>query len=236
MPPAPSRDTVYAARLLTDETTARKLMSGFAETLERDSAAAAVEQPDGRWAVELHLMRPPDKAALRGLVAAIAGAAAARSLTFSTLKARDWVKASLDALTPVEAGRFVVHGRHDAARFAPSRIAIEIEAGLAFGTGHHGTTRGCLLALDALAKQTRRPRVLDLGTGSGVLAIAAAKALRRRRVLASDVDAIAVEVARGNALRNGVRARITFVHGSGTDAPPIRARAPYDVVLANILL
>jgi ribosomal protein L11 methyltransferase len=229
------RDTVHAARLVTDEATARQLMSAFAETLDADAATAAVEEKDGRWAVEVHLLRPPDEAALRNLVAFIAGEATAKSLTFSTLKTRDWVKASLDALTPVEAGRFVVHGHHHQARLAPNRLAIEIEAGLAFGTGHHGTTRGCLLALDMLAKRRSKPRILDIGTGSGVLAIAAAKAWRLR-VLASDIDRIAVDVARANTQQNGVGPLVAFVQAAGVTAPQIRAYGRYDVVLANILL
>ncbi len=119
-----------------------------------------------------------------------------------TLAPTDWVRKSLDGLTPVEAGRFVVHGAHDRARVAPNRIGIEIEAALAFGTGHHGTTRGCLLALDGSAEGDGRPqRMLDVGTGTGVLAIAAAKALRRP-VLASDIDARAVAIARANVRLN----------------------------------
>jgi ribosomal protein L11 methyltransferase len=239
MPASRFRDTVHAARLATDEATARQIMSIFAESLDpATSSTAAVEEPDGRWAVEVHLLRPPDEAAIRGLVALVAGEAAARSLTFSTLKTRDWVKASLEALTPVEAGRFVVHGRYDRARIAPNRTAIEIEAGLAFGTGHHGTTRGCLLALDLLMKRTaavRTSRVLDLGTGSGVLAIAAAKTLRRR-VLASDIDPTAVAVARGNAELNGVASHIAFVQAAGLTARRINDHARYNLVLANILL
>jgi ribosomal protein L11 methyltransferase len=236
MPARRPRDTVHAARLVTDEACARQIMSVLGEALDpATSSTAAIEEKDGRWAVEVHLLRPPDEAALRGLVALAAGRAAAQSLRFSTLQTRDWVKTSLEALTPVEAGRFVVHGAYDRARIAANRVAIEIEAGLAFGTGHHGTTRGCLLALDRLAKRSAKPRVLDLGTGSGVLAIAAAKAWRRR-LLASDIDRVAIDVARTNAQRNGVGPLVGFVHAAGLTAPQIRAHARYDVVLANILL
>jgi ribosomal protein L11 methyltransferase len=235
MPTGRFRETVHAARLVTDEATAQQLMSALSETLDADTATAAIEEPDGRWAVELHLLRPPDETALRDLVAVVAGAGAAKSLTFSTVQMRDWVKTSLDALTPVEAGRFVVHGHHHQARLAPNRIAIEIEAGLAFGSGHHATTRGCLIALDALAKRGGTPRMLDLGTGSGVLAIAAAKAWRVR-VTASDIDPIAIEVARANAQQNHVAPLVTFVQAAGTTASGIRAHAPYDLVTANILL
>jgi ribosomal protein L11 methyltransferase len=143
-----------------------------------------------------------------------------------------------------------VHGRHDRARVRPNRIGIEIEAALAFGTGHHGTTRGCLLALDQIVKQQRpsplpasgarekrirRLRVLDVGTGTGVLAIAAAKALRTG-VLASDIDPLAVTVARENARLNGAAPLIEFIHAAGLDARRFRARGPFGLILANILL
>jgi ribosomal protein L11 methyltransferase len=135
----------------------------------------------------------------------------------------------------VRAGRFLVHGAHDRARIRPNDISIEIEAALAFGTGHHGTTRGCLLALDDLAKRRRPTRVLDLGTGSGVLAIAAAKMLRAR-VTASDIDGVAVEAARGNARLNRAGAAITFARAAGVNARAITCGAPYDLIFANILL
>src|SRR5262249_3839992 len=146
-------------------------------------------------------------ASVRAAVAAAAGTTAAQALVFEALAPTDWVRKSLDGLTPVDAGRFVVHGSHARNRVRPNQIAIEIEAALAFGTGHHGSTRGCLLALDRIARaekdrrSTRSRRhareisVLDVGTGSGVLAIAAAKALRRP-VLASDIDRRAVTTAR----------------------------------------
>src|SRR5450759_346385 len=131
-----------------------------------------------------------------------AGGDVARDISFDTVEAKDWVRASLDQLVPVRAGRFIVHGRHDRSGIPVNKLGIEIEAALAFGTGHHGTTRGCLLLLDSVLKAHRPKRVLDLGTGTGVLAIAAAKALRRH-VLASDHDPLSVRVARDNARLNG---------------------------------
>ena len=132
-----------------------------------------------------------------------------------------------------------MHGAHDRAGIPVNRIGIEIEAALAFGTGHHGTTRGCLLALDGLCKSPPRGRrgrrVLDLGTGSGVLAIAAARALRRR-VLATDIDASAVRVARANARLNRTGAMVEVVKADGVTAGSVRRRAPFDLVFANILL
>jgi ribosomal protein L11 methyltransferase len=137
----------------------------------------------------------------------------------------------------VIAGRFTVHGAHDRAALATNRIGIEIEAALAFGTGHHGTTRGCLLALDRIVQERarRRARVLDIGTGTGVLAIAAARALRAP-VLASDIDAEAVRIARENARLNGCAALVQCLHAAGLASTQFRARAPFDLVFANILL
>jgi ribosomal protein L11 methyltransferase len=117
---------------------------------------------------------------------------------------------------------------------APNKLGIEIEAALAFGTGHHGTTRGCLVLLGHVLKAHRPRRVLDLGTGTGVLAIAAAKALHDS-VLASDIDALSVKVAAENARLNGVGPWVEVAWGSGFSAPRLRQRKPFDLVLANIL-
>jgi ribosomal protein L11 methyltransferase len=249
--PEPSPTAV--ARLSTDVATARRIGDLVAERFDADAIAlASFEEPDGRWSLALHFRWPPDQAAVRALVAASGGAAAADALVFETLAPTDWVRKSLEGLAPVEAGRFVVHGAHDRARVRANRIGIEIEAGLAFGTGHHGTTRGCLLALDRIVKARRRQRgkcagstslrsrerralVLDIGTGTGVLAIAAAKALRRP-VVASDVDARAVTIARDNARINRVGAVVKVVHAAGVLTAPFRARAPYGLIFANILL
>jgi ribosomal protein L11 methyltransferase len=188
-----------------------------------------------RWLLELHFATPPDPEAVRALVADIAGEEAAAALAFRTVAARDWVAASLAGLPPVVAGRFVVHGSHDRGRIPRRPIAIEIDAALAFGTGHHGTTRGCLLALDRLLRARSPRRILDIGAGTGVLAIAAAKAVRLR-VVASDIDRMAVRVAGANAAANAARAQVRPIQARGLLAPAIRRRAPYDLVFANILL
>jgi ribosomal protein L11 methyltransferase len=232
----PNNRTTFIARLSADEAVARRVAALLAESLDPLAAAAALEQPDGRWLVEAHFPERPDLATLRDLVAAAAGPAAAAQVTVEELPARDWVKESLAGLRPVAAGRFVVHGRHDRALVRAPKIGVEIEASQAFGTGHHGTTRGCLLALDALSRRLRAPRrVLDLGTGSGVLAIAAAHEFRRP-VIAVDIDPHAVRIARDNARLNRAGAYVTTVRAAGLNARAIASRAPFDLVFANILL
>jgi ribosomal protein L11 methyltransferase len=228
------------ATLLTDEQSAQSFANLVAEASAGDAVAVStVDAGRGDWQVAVYCCAAPDRKALRALAVMAAGPQAGKALRFSRIAAKDWVAASLIGLKPVAAGRFVVHGAHDRARIPVNRIGIEIEAALAFGTGHHGTTRGCLLALDwlcrALGNGHARPRILDLGTGSGVLAVAAARALRRR-VLATDSDAAAVRVARANARRNRVGPLIEVVEASGLHAPAIRAGAPFDLVFANILL
>ena len=149
-----------------------------------------------------------------------------------TLADADWLAMALSGLPPVRAGRFFVYGVHDRGRAPPNAVNLRIEAGAAFGTGHHGTTVGCLLAYDALLKRARFAKVLDVGCGTGVLGIAAAKT-GTRRVLGTDIDPISVRIARENAGVNRVRAR--FVHAAGLADARVQAAAPYDLVFANIL-
>ncbi len=234
LPPTP------VATLTTDEQSARRIAAIVSETYDGDNVAVAlVDAGGGRWRVAIHFRPPPDENSLRALAASAAGAAAAEALRFDLVAAADWVRDSLAGLAPVKAGRFIVHGAHDRAGIPANRIGIEIEAALAFGTGHHGTTRGCLLALDRLCKalNNRRHvvRILDLGTGSGVLAIAAARALHQR-VLATDIDVSAVRVARANARLNRVGGIVEIVTADGTAAPALRRQAPFDLIFANILL
>ena len=224
------------ARLVCDESIARRLASYLSESLDsEDAACAAFEGDDGRWQLAVHFRAAPDEAGLRELVRITAGEAAADALSFERIAAADWVSQSLAGLKPVHAGRFVIHGAHDRERPRPNDIAIEIEAALAFGTGHHGTTYGCLLALTDLAKRRRFLHVLDIGTGTGVLAIAAARLLRTR-VVAGDIDVIAVRAAKANAGLNRSAPLITFARAAGTGAPVIARAAPYDLIFANILL
>jgi ribosomal protein L11 methyltransferase len=227
--------THRASFAIADERSARRVSDLLEEVFfDGEAAIAAFERPDGRWDVTLHFADAPDQARLRELVASVAGAEVAGAITFDTIEAKDWVKASLEDLVPVPAGRFVVHGAHDRARIPPNKLGIEIEAALAFGTGHHGTTRGCLLLLDHVLKAHRPRRVLDLGTGTGVLAIAAAKALHDE-VLASDIDPPSVRVARENGMLNHVGKFVRAVSATGFSAPDFAAHGPFDLVLANIL-
>jgi ribosomal protein L11 methyltransferase len=227
--------THRASFAIGDAQTARRVVDVLTEIFfDGDAAVAAFEQPDGRWDVALHFAEAPDEALLREIVTNAAGAGIAATLVFDTVEARDWVKASLEDLVPVPAGRFVVHGAHDREHVAPNKIAIEIEAALAFGTGHHGTTRGCLLLLDHVLKAYQPRRVLDLGTGTGVLGIAAAKALKIG-VLGSDIDAPSVAVARENARLNEAGNLVQVIRATGFSAPEFAQRGPFDLLLANIL-
>ena len=229
--PATARAT-FAVGL---EATARNVVDVLTETFDDGAAAvAAFERPDGRWDITIHFEHAPDQDAVTNLIALAAGNDAAATIAFDTVEATDWVKASLEGLAPVHAGRFVVHGAHDRARVPPNMIGIEIEAALAFGTGHHGTTRGCLMLLHDVLREYQPRRVLDLGSGTGVLAIAAAKALRTR-VLATDIDPRAAEVARDNAKLNGVGNLVESICATGFASPHFAERAPFDLVLANIL-
>src|SRR5215475_10472596 len=232
MPPSPTHRANFAIGV---EAAARRVVDVLTEIFfEGEAAVAAFERPDGRWDVTLHFAEAPDQGLLRQLVANAASEELAQSIAFDTIEAKDWVKASLEDLVPVPAGRFVVHGAHDRPRVPANKIGIEIEAALAFGTGHHGTTRGCLLLLDHVLKARRPGCVLDLGTGTGVLAIAAAKALRRT-VLASDIDAPSVKVSRENGRLNGAGPLVQVIRATGFSAPEFATSGPFDLVLANIL-
>jgi ribosomal protein L11 methyltransferase len=235
MTPIVTPSTTRATFAIGDEQTARRVVDLLTESFDDGQAAiAAFERSDGRWDISAHFAEPPDQASIRELVSLTAGDEVAQHITFDTVEAKDWVAASLEDLVPVPAGRFIVHGGHDRARIPANKLGIEIEAALAFGTGHHGTTRGCLLLLDQVLRSHEPRRMLDLGTGTGVLAVAAAKA-QRRRVLASDIDPVSVKVARDNARLNGVGNLVEAVCATGFSAAQFAVRGPFDLVLANIL-
>jgi ribosomal protein L11 methyltransferase len=235
MPSTVTPSTHRATFAIGNEQTATRVVDLLTESFfEGQAAIAAFEGPGGRWDITVHFAEVPDQASIRNLVRLAAGDEAAQDIAFDTVEAKDWVKATLEELVPVRAGRFIVHGRHDRSRVPPNKLGIEIEAALAFGTGHHGTTRGCLLLLDSVLKAYRPRRVLDLGTGTGVLAIAAAKALQIN-VLASDIDPLAVKVAHDNARLNGAGDLVETIRATGFSAPEFGKRGPFDLVLANIL-
>ena len=197
----------------------------------RPQAVLIEEDPFGPDAtVEALYQEPPDQVLLTALTGL--------SVKVVPLPDQDWIRQSQEGLPPVRAGRFFVYGAHDAGALPPGVIPIRIEAGLAFGTGHHETTALCLRALwrirNSRSASRRAPRVLDVGCGTGVLAIAAAK-LWRKAVLATDIDPIAVEVARENARGNGAAPLIRAIAADGLTHPAIRAASPFDLICANIL-
>lgn len=196
------------------------------EALSLSATDAAGED----WQVDAHYATAED--AMEAAMLAVALGHSAEMIEIVSLGGTDWVRRSLEGLSPVRAGRFFVHGSHDRALRPANAVTIEIEAGTAFGTGHHATTRGCLKALDELMRLRRPRHILDIGCGSGILAIAAAKATRGC-VAASDIDPEAVRLTRANARLNG--ACVTAVAADGARHPVIKAGAPYDLIMANIL-
>jgi ribosomal protein L11 methyltransferase len=232
-------ETSTLARLVADADTARRLSDGLMEVFDTGETAVATFEESGElaglWAVEIYFERPPDRDAVRALLRDLAGDAASERVAFATVAARDWVSQSLAGLAPVPAGRFVIHGAHDRYRIPPNRTGVEIEAALAFGTGHHGTTRGCLLALDRILQRRIPRRILDVGCGTGVLSIAAGLATRRR-VQAGDIDPVSVRVARDNVRLNRAVAFVRVMRANGIADSRMRAGAPYDLAFANILL
>lgn len=190
-----------------------------------------VEDGSGLWEVGGYFTDTPDEAGL----ALLASAFGAKPFAVSEVPDTDWVAHVRRELQPVEAGRFFVYGGHDADRVPETKVALLIEAAMAFGTGHHGTTLGCLRALDRLAGQGFRGRnVADIGCGTAVLGMAAAK-IWSDTVLASDIDAVAVEVAETNVAANGLAGRVKCVEAAGFDHPELMQAAPFDLVFANIL-
>ncbi|MGH6914719.1 MAG: 50S ribosomal protein L11 methyltransferase, partial [Geminicoccales bacterium] len=198
------------------------------------SAFEAPGQPD-RWAIALIHRGEPDRAAL---LARLAPAASpwhiALDLEIGPIPSTDWLYRTAESFPPQRIGRFWIHGSH--VREAPpaDAVPIRLDAGQAFGSGEHDSTRGCLLALDRLARRRRLRRVLDLGCGAGLLAIAAAKCWPAR-VVAADNDPIAVAVAQDNALHNGVASHVRCLASDGYASAELRSAGPYDLILANIL-
>ena len=191
-----------------------------------------IEDDSGLWEVGAYFLEKPDMVMLE----VIALAFGAKPFALSELPEIDWVAKVRRELSPVEAGRFFVFGSHDADKVPAGRVALQIEATVAFGTGHHGTTLGCLRAFDRLFEGGFRPgKVADIGCGTAVLAMAAAAVLPDARVIASDIDAVAVEVAAANLAINGLEGRVDCLEAAGFGHPALTEAAPFDLVFANIL-
>jgi ribosomal protein L11 methyltransferase len=231
---SPQADTVlYLASIEVSAKSADHIGAAL-EAAEAPAAVAVALFDRGRGRVEVsaHYAEEPARDELIALLRSAAGTNDLGALRIEQLADRDWVAQAEAMRGPVRAGRFLLHGAHDRGKVPRRRCTLEIDAGLAFGTAHHASTRGCLYALDALLKRRRPRAVLDIGTGTGILAIAAAKVLGSR-VIASDADATAVAVAIANARKNGVAPLIRVVEAAGLAHPRLR-RFHADLLLANL--
>ena len=218
---------LWKAAIAVAKADAPDIAALFELTPPKAQAVLIAEEPFAdRATVEALYGIMPDGALLSRL--------AGREVHVALLPDTDWIKLSQEGLPPVRAGRFFVYGAHDAGEVPRAVIPIRIEAGMAFGTGHHETTALCLSVMSELAKRRRFAKVLDLGCGSGVLAIAASK-LWAARVLASDIDPTATAIARENVRDNGVGSSVEITTAEGLVHPTIKRRAPYDLIVANIL-
>jgi ribosomal protein L11 methyltransferase len=223
----------HVVRVRASEVDAKRIADHLLERFfEGEGAAGAFEAQDGSWFAEAHFPKMPDKSTVTAAVSEILRDA---KIEYETLAAKDWIATSLEGLKIVRAGRFAIHGSHDRGNIRPNEIGIEIEAALAFGTGHHGTTLGCLRALERIARNGRPRRILDVGTGTAVLAITAARVFRAP-VIATEIDRASVTVARENVRVNRASPYASILHSGSLSAPVIARYAPYDLVFANILL
>jgi ribosomal protein L11 methyltransferase len=226
--------TTWTALTTLDDEAAAQALAAAVERLDpAPTAIGVLEIEDGasRREVGVYFTAPPDEIGL-ALLAVIHGA---RPFTVSRVEDRDWVAQVRRELTPVEAGRFILYGGHDAERIPVNRVGLRIEAAMAFGTGHHGTTRGCLLLLERLIRRGGKARrVADIGCGTGVLAMAVAKVWRAPCV-ATDIDPVACWTARENARVNRLHPWVRAGQAVGFRSDLVRARAPYDLIFANIL-
>ncbi|WP_299782315.1 50S ribosomal protein L11 methyltransferase [uncultured Roseobacter sp.] len=225
--------TFTALTTLPGKAAAEKLGAAM-EALDPEPTGVGVfevEDDSGLWEVGGYFTDPPDDTALTLLALAMG----AKPFVVSEVPETDWVAHVRRELAPVAAGRFFVYGSHDADQVPAGAEPLLIEAAMAFGTGHHGTTLGCLRALDRLANAgVVGQKVVDIGCGTAVLAMAAAR-IWPNPVLASDIDAVAVDVARSNAAANGLEGRVLCLEAAGFDHPDLLATSPFDLVFANIL-
>lgn len=204
--------------------------------IDGEYAIATMEIDETRdiWEASVYMMREDEDVVRTAFSDALAESYGHLEIGREVLPDVDWVTKSLEGLQPVRAGRFLVHGSHDRDKVLPGDIAIEIDAGQAFGTGHHGTTAGCLEMIDWVLRSRKVRNALDLGTGSGVLAIAARK-VQPVPVLATDIDPVAVKVAKENVRKNGIASGITLETAPGFHHGAFSRFGPFDLIIANIL-
>jgi len=223
----------WKTRFLSPEAAAE----GFADALDPFvDAVASFSGPDGAWIIEGYSARPPDGVRVAAALALAAAAAGVPQpdVTCIPVPDVDWLARSRQSFQPTRTGRFFIHPSHFEGTVPPGAIPVCVDAATAFGSGEHESTRGCLLALDRLARRMRPGRCIDLGCGSGILSIAMAR-LWRGAVTAVDIDAEAVRVSRENVRLNGVGANVRVHEGAGLARQSARADAPYGLVVANIL-
>jgi ribosomal protein L11 methyltransferase len=225
----------YVASLVVeDKDAAHALALALQEMIEPTPDALTLFEHGAGWKIDAYYDHALDGAVIAAQLAGLTGQVVA-PLDVTEVPNENWVALSQAALPPVSAGRFVIHGSHDQARVGHGPNAILIDAGEAFGTAHHATTAGCLAAIDRITRKRTYRNVLDLGCGSGVLAIAVARVLPRATILASDLDLPSVAVAAENMRLNGVAHRIDTVAAVGFDHPFVRKAGPFDLLIANIL-
>ena len=224
-------------------TTTKQAAEIYADTLEdalhpEATAISNMQEDEAHnvWRVEAYYLEEPDSETLRTLFVVPEELSGTRpqDLIVEELPPTDWVSKSQEGLHPIITERFFLHGSHDADKQPDGKIPLLVDAGMAFGTGHHPTTHGCLKMIEIVARRRQIHHPLDLGCGSGVLAIALAK-LTGAKVIASDIDATSVEITRDNALLNGVGPRIKALTAAGFDHPTLREQSPFDLIIANIL-
>lgn len=221
----------------TTEVKSGEILDLMSEYFGEEDIAIATTEVDEKldiWQASIYLMADEEETIRARFQELLTGEFAGLEIEREVIPDIDWIAKSLEGLTPVRAGRFLVHGSHDRDKAKVNDLNIEIEAGQAFGTGHHGTTAGCLEMIEDVLRSRKIRNALDLGTGSGVLAIAVAK-MRAIPVLATDIDPIATKVARENARLNRVTRRVSFETAPGFHSTAFRKHGPFDLIIANIL-
>ncbi|MCP4932995.1 MAG: 50S ribosomal protein L11 methyltransferase [bacterium] len=233
-PPDHGTATTYRLHLVAPFELTSRLTDRLAQMDEINPPAISMHETADPliWALDAYYQTRPDLIEIKSFLEA--AISPLPSIELTQMENEDWVAIVQSGLSPIRAGRYFIYGSHDRARADQLAGDIEIDAGQAFGTAHHGTTKGCLLALDHLFKSHRYNNVLDLGTGTGLLAIAAAKILRRP-VMASDIDPISVKISKENAALNMVGPLLRAIEANGLHHPALQNKAPYDLMIANIL-